>query len=54
MDCKYKEKVQELINNLYKAENSVRGAYGTLQWTCDYFYFDENEYMVRNVGECSE
>lgn len=52
IDCQYIDKMQELMNNLYAAEHSVKGVYGTLKWTCDYFYFDENEYMAINCGEC--
>lgn len=52
IDCQYYDKVQQLIENLYQAEHSVKGAYGTLKWTCDYFYFDENQYKADHIGEC--
>lgn len=49
--CVYKETVKDYINNL----NSIvyPGIYGTLNWRCDYFVFDEKKYDKLNPGECN-
>jgi hypothetical protein len=43
-ECKYKEKVLELMDILDDDEKDFclkNHIYGTLDWKCDYFFFDD-------------
>ena len=50
-NCEYTQKTQELMEHLAFIEHQHKGVYGTLKWTCDYFYFDEDKYYKDNMGE---
>lgn len=50
-NCNQYDNVQELMEKLSQVDKSVKGAYGTLKWTCDYFYFDEKAYMKEHWKE---
>jgi hypothetical protein len=53
-ECKHKEKVLELMDILDDDEKDFclkNHIYGTLDWKCDYFFFDDDEYLRKNLGD---
>lgn len=48
-NCDYKDKVKEYITNLNSVNNL--GVYGSLSWWCDYYIFNEEEYLKNSLGE---
>lgn len=47
--CEHIKRVQRYIKEIDAV--SDRGVYGTLKWECDYFNFDEEEYIKKNYQE---
>ena len=51
-NCEQEKTVREFKTALSFLENGAKGIYGSLNFTCDYFFLDENKYKRNYIGEC--
>ena len=49
--CDYQKKTQTFLDAINGIEHLVSGVYGSLNFRCDYFYFDELAYRKDNQPE---
>ena len=49
-NCEYEKTMREFKTALSFLKNGVKGIYGSLNFTCDYFKLNENKFNRYNIG----
>lgn len=48
-NCGYKEDVKSYIERLTKLDKETKNVFGSLRFSCDYFYLDKERYVMKEI-----